>query len=77
MSAGLSNMSKAAIAVGSLSAVTLVSIAVVNGFKDTGLIDNATATKFVNGLIIFATFTGVIVLALVGKIVIGLFKGSS
>jgi len=70
----LNNMSKAAIAVGSLAAVTLVSIAVVNGFKDTGLIDNTTAEKFVTGLTVFGTFVGVIVLALVGKIVIGLFS---
>jgi len=70
-------MGAAAIAVGSLAAITLVSIAVVNGFKDTGLVDNTTADAFVTGLVIFGTFTSVIVLALVGKIIIGLFKKGS
>lgn len=73
---GLSGMSKAAIAVGSLAAITLVSIAVVGGFKDTGLVSNATADKFIAGLVIFGTFTGVIVLALVGKIIVNLFRSS-
>ena len=44
---GLETMSKSAIAVGSLAAVTLVSIAVVSGFKDTNLINNDTADKFI------------------------------
>jgi len=74
MADGLNMMSKSAIAVGALAAVTLVSIAVVNGFKDTNLVDNTTADAFITGLTIFGTFTAVIVLALVGKIVIGLFK---
>jgi len=34
------------------------------------------ADKFKAGLAIFATFLGVLVLAIVGKLVIGLFKGS-
>ena len=38
------------------------------------MINNTTADKFIAGLAVFATFTTVIVLALVGKIIIGLFK---
>ena len=64
----------AAVAVIGLAAVDLTGIAVVNGFKATDLIDNATATKFVTGLTIFASFLSVIVLAIVGKAIIGLFK---
>jgi len=30
---------------------------------------------FITGLTIFATFTGVVVLALIGKIIVGLYKG--
>ena len=63
-----------AVAVVTLAIVTLMGIAVVNGFKTTGLVDNATADLFIGGLVIFGTFIGVIVIALVGKIVIGLFK---
>lgn len=69
-------MSKGAIAVGTLAAVTLVTLAVITGFKDSGQVTNATADLFITGVTIFATFTGVIVLALVGKIIIGLFKQS-
>ena len=67
-------MTMAAVAVGSLAAITLTSIAVVSGFKDTGLVDNVTADLFITGLTIFATFTAVIVLALVGKIIVQIFK---
>ena len=67
-------MGGAAVAVGSLSAITLTGIAVVNGYKDTNLIDNTTADQFITGLGIFAAFTAVIVLALVGKIIVDLFK---
>lgn len=72
--ANLSTMQSSAIAVVGLAAVVLTGMAVVNGFKDTSLIDNTTASTFVTGLTIFATFTAVIVLALVGKIIIGLFN---
>lgn len=71
---GLKSMAVAAIAVGSLAAITLVSLAVVTGFKDTDLVDNDTADNFITGLGIFGSFASVIVLALVGKIVIALFK---
>ena len=64
-----------AVAVTTLAIVVLMGIAVIGGFKTTGLISNATADLFINGLIVFGTFVGVIVLALVGKIVISLFKG--
>lgn len=67
-------MQASAIAVVGLSAVTLTGLAVVSGFKDTGLVDNTTADNFIAGLAIFGTFMAVIVLALVGKIIIGLFQ---
>lgn len=77
MGSGLKTMGAAAIATGSLAAITLTSIAVVSGFKDTGLVDNTTADNFISGLAIFGTFMSVISLALVGKIIIGLFKKES
>ena len=66
-------MKKSAIAVMVLAAVTLTALAVVQGFKNTGLVDNTTADDFITGLGYFGTFIGVIVLALVGKIIVGLF----
>ena len=72
--ADITGMQASAIAVVGLSAVTLTGLAVVSGFKDTGLVDNTTADAFITGRAIFGTFMAVIVLALVGKIIIGLFK---
>ena len=65
-----------AISVVSLAAVVLTGLAVIGGFKDTGLIDNTSAAKFESGLVIFGTFIGVIVIALVGTVIIMMFKGT-
>lgn len=72
--AGIENMKKYAIAVGALAIVVMTTIAVILGFKDTQLVDNDTADDFVTGLTIFATFIGVIILALIGKIIVGLYN---
>jgi len=72
--AGIGDLKSYAIAVGALAVVDMTTIAVVLGFKDTGLVNNDTADKFVTGLTIFATFVGVIILALIGKIIVGLYK---
>ena len=72
--AGIGDLKGYAIAVGALAVVDMTTIAVVIGFKDTNLVDNTTADKFVTGLTIFATFVGVIILALIGKIIVGLYK---
>ena len=64
-----------AIGLVSLAAITLTGIAVVTGFKNTNLVDNKTAAAFVTGLAIFGTFAAVIAIAIIGKIIIGLFKG--
>ena len=64
----------AAIAVVSLAIIVVTGIAVLGGFGDTGLIDNTTVQLFVTGLKIFGTFIGVIVLAVIGKAIIKLFK---
>lgn len=43
----LAAMAAMAIAVVTLAVVTLMGIAVVNGFKDTGLVENTTADQFI------------------------------
>ena len=75
MADGVGNMKSYAIAVGSLAVVVMITIAVILGFKDTQLVDNDTADSFVTGLTIFSTFIGVVILALIGKIIVGLYKG--
>lgn len=72
--AGISDMKTYAMAVAGLAIITMMAIAVIVGFKTTQLVDNTVADSFVTGLTIFATFTGVVVLALVGKIIMGLFS---
>jgi len=70
----LKKMSSYAIATGALAIVTLTSIAVVQGYEDTGLVDNTTADSFIAGLAIFGTFMAIITLSLVGKIIISIYK---
>ena len=72
--AGVKDLKGYAIAVGALAIIDMTTIAVVLGFKDTNLVDNTVADLFVTGLTIFATFIGVIILALIGKIIVGLFN---
>lgn len=87
---GISNIKGYAIAIGALAVVTLLGIAIVGGFKDSGALgncSNSSATEystglcneadyFITGLAIFGTFVGVIILAIIGKIIVGLYKGS-
>ena len=75
--AGIKDLKGYAIAVGALAVIDMTTIAVVLGFKDTNLVDNTVADSFVTGLTIFATFIGVIILALIGKIIVGLFSGDN
>lgn len=72
----LDKMQGKAIAVVGLAVVTLVGLAIITQFKTSALITNATADLFIAGLTIFGTFMSIIVLALVGKIIIGLFTKS-
>jgi hypothetical protein len=71
---GIKVMGGAAIALVSLAAISLAGIAVINGFKNTGLVDNTTATNFIAGIAIFGAFAAVIAIGLVGKIIIGIFR---
>jgi len=70
----LKKMGAYAVAVGTLSAITLTSLAVVQGFKDSGKVDNTTADNFITGIALFGGFAGVIVLALIGKLIIRIFQ---
>ena len=72
----ISKMSGYAVGIAVLAIVVVTTITVLSGFKDTQLVDNTIVDKFIDGLAIFGTFIGVIVLAIVGKIIIGLFKST-
>jgi len=70
------NLAVAAGVFGSLAATTLVTIAVINGFKDSGQVDNTTAAAFVTGVAIFGTFSSVISLGILGKVIIRMFQSA-
>lgn len=72
----LKKMGVAAIAIVGLAVIVITGITVIGGFKTTGLIDNTTADSFITGLAIFGTFMSVIVLAIVGKLIVGLFRAN-
>ena len=74
MGNALKDLQASGIAVVSLAAIVLTGLAVVQGFKDSNTIDNTTAEKFIAGLAIFGTFSTIIILAIIGKVIIGLFK---
>ena len=76
MANALKDLQASGIAVVSLAAIVLTGLAVVQGFKDSNTIDNATATKFITGLAIFGIISTIIILAIIGKVIIGLFKRS-
>jgi len=73
----------AGIATTALAIIVLTGIAVLTGFADAGYggttnasgdPTNATSDLFIAGLTIFGTFMAVIVLALVGKVIVGMFR---
>ena len=70
----MSYLKVAAVGVTSLAIVVVVSIAVLGGFKQTDLIENATVDLFIDGLVYFGLFIGVLVLAIIGKVIIKLFS---
>jgi len=77
-----------AIGLVSLAATTLIGAAIVTGFKNSGTIGNCTnnsataytagscneADDFIAGLAVFGTFAAILAIALIGKLIIGLFK---
>jgi len=58
----------------SLAAIVMTGIAVVQQYKVTGLVDNTTADNFVTGLAIFGSFVGVLVISVIGKVIVGMYK---
>jgi len=64
----------AAASMGALAAIVLTTLAVIDGFKDSGKVDNTTAGYFETGVTIFGSFAAVVVLAIIGKLIIKLFQ---
>lgn len=74
MSSEVKKLGAAAAAMGALAAIVLTTLAVIQGFKDSGKVDNTTAGYFSTGVTIFGSFAAVVVLAIIGKLIIKLFQ---
>ena len=74
MSKELKTLVAASVAMVSFAVTTLVGIAVVTQMKNNALIDNTTADLFISGLVLFGTFSTLVALVIIGKVVIGLVR---
>ena len=72
--AELKRLGGAVLALIGTAVTSIMGIAVITGFKDSGKVDNTTADSFISGIAIVGGFISVIMLALIGKTVIGMFK---
>jgi len=70
---GVKDLKDNALSLVVLGVVVLMGLAVIQGFQNTNLVDNATATSFITGLGYFGTFAGIIAIALVGVGIISMF----
>ncbi len=64
-----------AAAVVAIAVSVIIGIAILTAFKTTALVDNTTVDLFIAGLVIFGSFIGVIVIGVIGKILLTMFKG--
>lgn len=74
----LSSLMGAAVAIVALAIATVTGIIVLIGIKDSGTTGlspegNQTIDMFISGLAIFGSFIGVIILAVIGKLIITMF----
>ena len=69
------DMSKDARGVLVLAVVVLVALAVAQGFKETNLVDNTTADRFITGIGNYGLFVGIVVIALIGFALMRLGSG--
>ena len=66
----------AAVAMVSFATISLVGIAVVEQFKANALINATVAQYFVDALAIFGSFSSIIALGLIAKVLIAVFRGN-
>jgi len=71
----ISKMSLAALALVTLAITTVVGITVLREFANSTAIESGDVTPFITGLAIFGTFSVILAIVVVGKLVIDLVKG--
>jgi len=73
-STGLKELGGSVLIIIAVAVASVMGIAVLQGFKDTNTVDNTTVDLFIAGIALVGSFIGIIMLAIIGKIVIGMFK---
>ena len=66
-----------AVAIVSLAVLVIIGILTLEVIKDTELMSatgNSTVDSFITGLTYFATFTGILVIGVIGKILIKMYR---
>lgn len=66
-----------AVAIVSLAVLVVIGILTLEVVKDTALLSangNSTVDSFITGLTYFATFTGILVIGVIGKVLIRMYK---
>jgi len=77
MSGQISLLVGSALAVVSIATTVIIGIAILTAFKTTNLVANATVDTFIAGLAIFGSFIGVLVIGVIGKTLLTMFKSKS
>ena len=67
----------AATAVVAIATTVIIGVAILTAFKTTALVDNTTVDKFIAGLVIFGSFIGVLVIGVIGKTLLSMFRSSN
>lgn len=74
MESQLRTLVGAGAAVVAIAVTVIIGIAILTAFKTTALVDNTTVDLFITGLAIFGSFIGVLVIGVIGKTLLSMFK---
>ena len=75
--ADMKQLTVMAVAIVSLAVLVIIGILTLEVIKDTNLMSstgNSTVDSFITGLTYFATFTGILVIGVIGKILIKMYR---
>ena len=58
----------------SVAVIAIVGIAILEGFKASGTVTNASVDPYITAIQVVGTFMTIIFLAIIGKVLIGMFR---
>jgi hypothetical protein len=71
---GVKQLSIAALAMVTLAITSVIGITILRTFANATAIEDADVTPFITGLAVFGTFSTVVAIIIVGKLVLGILK---